>query len=391
VKRFLLRLGGLLAVVGVVAAVAVVAGLPSIKASSGHWPVTAWFLHFTMERSVATRSLGIEPPPLDDAARVLRGAGHYETGCRPCHGAPLPRRHVIPQQMTPHPPELALTVPEWKDRELFYIVKHGVKMTGMPAWPAQHREDEVWDLVAFLRVLPALTPADYDRLVYGELPIGPPYAASHAALPLSLPSGVAAEEPVSNVPAAVLSTCGRCHDLDGRGRGEGAFPNLAGQSAIYLRASLRAYAEGRRHSGVMQPLAAGLGADAIDALARWFASRPPAADLGVRPPAPSAPPLDVALVERGRAIATGGLPERRIPSCIDCHGPTAEPRNPHYPTLAGQPAGYLVQQLELFKKDHRGGTPYAHLMQEVAPRLTPQEIESVAHYYASLPPTATSP
>ena len=65
------------------------AGLVSIAASSGHWPVTSWFLHYSMRRAVSTQSLGTEEPDdLTDPALVLKGAGHYHTGCLACHGGP---------------------------------------------------------------------------------------------------------------------------------------------------------------------------------------------------------------------------------------------------------------------------------------------------------------
>ena len=71
----------------VVAALVVVSGVVPIKASSGHWAITAAFLDFAKTRSVATHSLGIAAPPLDDEALVLRGAGHYETAvCRATAG-----------------------------------------------------------------------------------------------------------------------------------------------------------------------------------------------------------------------------------------------------------------------------------------------------------------
>lgn len=92
-----------------------------------------------MRRSLATHTLGVKPPTLDTPDLVLQGAGHYETGCRPCHGspgAPMPR---VPQQMTPHPPNLLPVIAELQPDELFYVVKHGVKFTGMPAWPTQQR------------------------------------------------------------------------------------------------------------------------------------------------------------------------------------------------------------------------------------------------------------
>ena len=67
--------------------------------------------------------------------------------------------------MTPHPPDLTSTIPGYEPEELFYVVKHGVKFTGMPAWPALQRDDEVWAMVAFLQILPRLNRAAYRELI----------------------------------------------------------------------------------------------------------------------------------------------------------------------------------------------------------------------------------
>jgi mono/diheme cytochrome c family protein len=194
------------------------------------------FLHFTMRRSVATNSLGADVPPLDHLDLVLKGAMHYETGCRSCHGSPgrpLPR---IPQQMTPHPPELPPRIGELKARELFYVVKHGVKFTGMPAWPTQKRDDEIWAVVAFLQKMPELDDAAYRRLVHGP----PPPSA-----PIETLGGT------TQLPHALTQSCARCHGHDGLGRGSGAFPT--GRPVRRLSAerapSLRARGAAERHHG----------------------------------------------------------------------------------------------------------------------------------------------
>src|SRR3546814_7241235 len=72
-------------------------GCVPIAASEGHWPVTRMLLQFAMHRSVATQSLGIQAPPLDDPALVRKGAGHYASSCMPCHGAPGVERPVLPR------------------------------------------------------------------------------------------------------------------------------------------------------------------------------------------------------------------------------------------------------------------------------------------------------
>jgi cytochrome c553 len=270
--------------------------------------------------------------------------------------------------MTPHPPSLPPRISSWEPAELFYIVKHGVKFTGMPAWPARQRDDEVWAMVAFLRTLPDLQAQDYQRLVHGE----PNTTGDDAPRP-------GLREP-EHVPRAVTASCGRCHGVDGRGRGAGAFPRLAGQRPTYLYAALQAYARGERQSGIMAPIAAGLSLDEMHELALYYGSLQEPSS-----PPPPMPQASMSAIEIGKAIASRGIPRQRVPACVACHGPGATRRNPIYPVLAGQYADYLILQLELFNEGYRGGSAYAHLMRQVATRLTHEQMRDVALYYASLP------
>jgi cytochrome c553 len=365
-KWWAVRLGALAAGLGVMGFLVVVSGIVPVGASSGHWAVTRWFLEFSMSRSVATHSSGVAVPPLEEPRFVLKGAGHYETGCAPCHGSPARPNPWIAQGMTPPPPYLPPAVPKWEPGELYYIVKHGVKFTGMPAWPSAHRDDEVWAVVAFLRALPDLDAGGYRQLVDGESP-----AAAGAAR-------------TAGAPVEVFESCGRCHGVDGLGRGGGAFPRLAGQSPTYLQESLEAYARGERHSGTMQVVAASLRQESMLDLARYYGS------LEVVAAAP--PTADTApAIARGEAIALRGIPARRVPACIACHGPGTAPRDPHYPELAGQYAEYLELQLEIFKREQRGGTAYAHLMRQAAAGLGPDDVRDVSRYYESLAPARAGP
>jgi cytochrome c553 len=235
----------MLAVAGAVGALIVVSlGIIPIRASSGHWRITEAILDFAKVRSVTTYSLGVRVPlPLEDPSLVIRGAGHYEGGCNPCHGRPGASIPPVMLPMTPAPPELPQLVRRWKPEELFSIVKHGIKFTGMPGWPTQQRDDEVWAMVAFLRRMPTLDAAGYRDLVYGQ---------SEPAYPANL-----------QAPRAVREVCWRCHGIDGTGRGAGAFPSLAGQRSTYIYESLRAFNDRRRSSGIMLTVAANLSDEAM--------------------------------------------------------------------------------------------------------------------------------
>jgi mono/diheme cytochrome c family protein len=115
-----------------------------------------WLLAFSMRQSVETHTIGITAPRLDDANLVRLGAAHFHGGCAYCHGAPGTPISPTAKHMLPAPPELSAAVKDWTATELFWIVKHGIKYTGMPSWAALERDDEVWAVVAFLQKLPAL-------------------------------------------------------------------------------------------------------------------------------------------------------------------------------------------------------------------------------------------
>jgi cytochrome c553 len=310
-----------------------------------------------MRRSVITNALPIDVPPLDDHRLVLRGAAQYDLGCRPCHGGARGDAPLIPRHMEPQPRALAVHASDWRPRELYYIVRHGMKFTGMPAWPAQRRDDEIWSIVAFLRRLPDLDRDEYARLTRGDLN-----------------EVLAFDTGTTRAPRIVGESCTRCHGADGGGRG-GAFPRLAGQRAQYLDLALRAYATGARSSGVMGAVAATLSSAARDEAVRYYAALPqPAPDPGLVPRA--------ARISRGEIIATRGVDDE-VPACVECHGPSQLPKHDAYPRLAGQYADYLAAQLRLLRLRARGGSEYVHLMHAFVDELTDQQIEDVSAYFAS--------
>ena len=365
--RSLLARTGIIAVaVAALGLLVAATGIIPIKASSGHLPPVRWFLDFAKGRSISTHAMTVRVPPLDDPALVLRGAGHYESGCRPCHGAPGSEASEVAGRMLPGPTLLPQGLREWEAAELFYIVKHGLKLTGMPAWPSQQRDDEVWAMVAFLRILSGLGERRYGELARGDRAGG---------------EGPSEMEDLSGASREALSGCVRCHAMDGLGSPTGAFPKIGGQRIEYLEASLAAYADGSRHSGTMGPLSAGLERATTRELARYFAGRSFPTHSSDRSMESSSATGDPA---RGEVLARLGNPSRRIPSCIDCHGPGTAPRNARYPILAGQYESYLLLQLRLFKQGRRGGSTYAPIMQHVVSNLEEQEMRDVAAWYASL-------
>ncbi len=374
VTRFVPPLGILLRSTALLLSLALVggvlvawSGVYSVAANRGHWPFFEMFLEFGMRSSVRTHALLIPVPPLEDGNRVRRGAAHYQQGCAPCHGSPAGPSMQVVRAMLPEPSDLDALVPSWKPNELFWIVKSGLKYTGMPAWPAQQRDDEVWDVVAFLRELPDMMPEHY-RILAGIDAASQRSVERHA----SSPDGR----------AALLESCARCHGSDGRGRDTTAFPRLDLQSEDWLLTQLKAYASGQRASGVMQAATAELTEREMAWLARHYAtgqSRPKGSTPSPRPDsAPSSHP-------DGEALFLNGAPDQGIPACTTCHGGDATMRDRAYPALVGQYADYTKTQLTLYREGNRRSDEAAQLMSTIAARLTPEQIRSVAAYLAAQP------
>ncbi|WP_240791193.1 c-type cytochrome [Roseomonas sp. AR75] len=368
---------GLLAAALVGAVLFAWSGFYSVAASTGHYPFFRSFLAFALERSVEWHADDERAPPLDDPAMVRRGAGHYQGGCAPCHGAPGHARNPITRRMLPEPPYLPDVVARWTPAQQFWIVRHGIKYAGMPAWVALGREDEVWSVVAFMQQLPGMDASRYRTLAFGDTASETTQAAE--GLRLLLLNG-----PAGNGIAA----CARCHGIGGDGA-SGAFPRLDIQEADYLYEALKGYALGVRPSGIMQPVAAELNDAEMRLLAEHYASQPP------RLPELVAPSEQRALGER---IALQGMRERGVAACAACHGPRQGPSQPLYPRLEGQHASYIAQQLRLWMSGVRGGrreTPLAHVMARAVgmdPRNPPASapldeasIQAVAAWYAARP------
>nr|WP_314466616.1 c-type cytochrome [uncultured Novosphingobium sp.] len=297
-------------------------GLFPIAASSGHWAITDWFLHWTMQNSARTYSAFQTPERVRDDRALVSAAGHFRQSCAVCHGAPGMPPSPVMQSATPPAPDLARVVGEYGDRELFWIVRHGVKFTGMPAWPAGDRPDEVRRMVGFLRRLPNMTPAEYEALT--------------------------APVPGSNAP---LAGCTGCHGTDGLGRGQADIPVIAGQKESYLLAALRDFASGKRHGAVMQVAASGLSDAEMRQAARHYARQPGLRDQ----PLPAA-----------HAIVSDGLPAQQLPACTTCHAPGKAA-----PVLGGQRADYLAARLRQWRGEetvidaHKPRDPMAVLARRI--------------------------
>jgi mono/diheme cytochrome c family protein len=148
-----------------VAASLVHMGSFDVAADTPHSQPVFWLMNTVRESSIAVRAAGITvPSDLTDAKRIVSGAAQYDEMCSFCHLAPGMKRTEISRGLYPRAPELRRGS-SLKPAEEFWVVKHGLKMTGMPAWGVTHDDELLWDVVAFLRKLPELSADQYQELV----------------------------------------------------------------------------------------------------------------------------------------------------------------------------------------------------------------------------------
>ena len=120
---------------------------------------------WVLEKSIERRVGEVGDAVARDPGAVARGMLHYRENCLPCHGAPGVDAAEFQEGMNPSPPGIdADVVQHESDAELFWVIKNGIRMTGMPAFGVNHKDDEIRDIVAFVRHVPQLTDAEREAL-----------------------------------------------------------------------------------------------------------------------------------------------------------------------------------------------------------------------------------
>jgi mono/diheme cytochrome c family protein len=150
--------------VGVVGAgVFVESGFYNIGADDHHTKIVLVMIEQLRERSIGVRARAVEVPPLDDPKKVMAGAQRYAALCVGCHLAPGVTKSDIRPGLYPHPPNLAQEGTKDTQRA-FWIIKHGIKMSAMPAWGKTLDDAAIWDIVSFIRKMPDMSADQYRQL-----------------------------------------------------------------------------------------------------------------------------------------------------------------------------------------------------------------------------------
>lgn len=155
---------GFLGAAGAAGVLVVYAGWYDISATDQHLAPTYRLLDYAMRRSVKFRARAIEVPEMNDERRIQAGAFLYRQHCLQCHGAPGVAPAPFALGMTPVPVPLVHTARSWTAAEMFWVVKEGIKMTGMPAWKYRMTDEDIWSVVAFLPAMARMTPEQFSKL-----------------------------------------------------------------------------------------------------------------------------------------------------------------------------------------------------------------------------------
>jgi len=160
----MLTLAVLTGIAGVVIGGFIWSGMYNIGADEMHLRPTSMMLRMMRERSIARHAGSIKVPDLSDAALISQGAGNYSSMCTGCHLAPGMRDTELSKGLYPAPPNFSKLQPV-NPGHAFWVTKHGIKASGMPAWGRSMDDDYIWGMVAFLQRLPKLDKPAYDAIV----------------------------------------------------------------------------------------------------------------------------------------------------------------------------------------------------------------------------------
>ena len=162
-------------------------GWYNIGATRQHWQPVYTLLEQGMHESVRHHAREVVAPAVlaggAAQAQLAAGAGLYRQHCAQCHGAPGVAQEAIGKSMQPIPGPLVEAARRWQASELYWITRHGIKMSGMPAWGHHLDEEQLWAVVAFLRQLPAISTQQYARLASAPALLNDAVPATHKRAP----------------------------------------------------------------------------------------------------------------------------------------------------------------------------------------------------------------
>jgi len=169
VKTMVLTLLGAGLIGAVIGLIVLRGGFYNIAATQQHYPLIYTVFEEGLQYSVQNHARDIQVPEgLGAPAQLLRGAAVYKANCIQCHGGPGVAPLTQGMSMQPVPGPLVDADVNWETRELYWITRNGIKMSGMPAWEYHLSDNDIWAVVAFVSAMPNMTQKDFRRMTSTE-------------------------------------------------------------------------------------------------------------------------------------------------------------------------------------------------------------------------------
>ncbi|MFV2055615.1 MAG: cytochrome c [Thiohalomonadales bacterium] len=154
-----------LGITGIVTAIlgllVVYTGLFNVATGWKHSAPVHWVLMTARINSIKVHAASIDAPEPKGEQQIDAGFRSYREMCAICHTPPGAKDSPVTKGLNPVPPDLAKSSENMSSAEIFWTIKNGIRMTGMPAWGPTHKDNEMWDIVAFVNKLPKLSKEDY--------------------------------------------------------------------------------------------------------------------------------------------------------------------------------------------------------------------------------------
>jgi len=164
-------------------------GLFNVAATEPHWQATYWIMEKARIRSIQAHAAGLTAPAgYNEEAKITGAVGHFSEHCATCHGAPGSKPADLAEGMYPQPPNLTDVSARYTSGELFWILKNGIKMSGMPSM-ASDGDELLWNTVAFLQKLPGMSDEQYNDLWMASQAQGGMAGMNHGSMSMPMDHG----------------------------------------------------------------------------------------------------------------------------------------------------------------------------------------------------------
>ena len=141
-------------------------GAYDISQLNHHGTLTRWIINTTTSNSIEKRVKDINKPAGNNAEDLILGFEHYHEMCEGCHGAPGVKPMEMTEGLYPKPPEFYKSKDMPDEAEAYWIIKNGIKLTGMPAFGPTHDDKKIWAIADFLlNKMQMMSPQEYGAWV----------------------------------------------------------------------------------------------------------------------------------------------------------------------------------------------------------------------------------